>query len=128
VTGHRSLRHELLILAGLRIGGPQLVQLPLEIFAFPAAAGLRLLQALHPLSRATPPRVCLGQALAAGAAPGGPGVEQPGVGLRLEEGLLLVLAVDRDQAPAPRGQLRHRQGGAVDARGAPAAHLASERH
>ena len=125
MAAERTFFGQLGILIRPQTGPAQLAQLPLAELPLARAPVPEPLQLGQPVDRRPPagvgrrhPRQCrLGAT---------EGVEEPGLSVRVEQRLVLVLAVDVDQHPAELAELAGRRRPAVQARGAAAADLAAQ--
>src|SRR5712692_5947307 len=111
----RALRAESLVLAGLEVGLAELVELPAQVLLLALPTRPELLQVAFRRCRRNPRPVCRRNP---GAQVDGAGIciEQLGLRLVVEQRVVLVLTVERDEAVAQLAQLAGRGGPAVDSR------------
>src|SRR5258707_101920 len=112
----------LLARRGSRAPSPQLAELPLEELPVAGATLPEPLQIGRRLDCGAPGGVRR-RDRGKGVAGAGEAVEEPGLGVGVEQRLVLLLAVDVDQEAAQLAELAGRRRAAVEAGRAPAAHL-----
>ena len=99
MTRRGSLCAERFVLARFEVGFAQLLQPPAQVFLLPLSARPQLVQIAQGADRGDPGRV-RGRDCGAHLERRGIGVEQLGLGITVEQCLVRVLAVDRDEVAA----------------------------
>src|SRR5450756_2170794 len=117
VPNRGPLRAELRVLAGMGIRRAQLFELPPQVLLLALSPGSELVEVAQGADRRRPLRMRCGDSSSQLDRPG-IAVQQLGLGVRVEQRVVLVLTVQRDQATTELAQLAGAGGAPVDARAA----------